>query len=60
MYDDSGVGKELSVIRVLSINNQEFQVGFKVKVADSYNTLRIGCFDDNMDQMGYGIELMNE
>ena len=46
-------------MKVLTINNQDFFIGFEVGVGSLWNTLGIGCFEHNMNQMGYGISLAN-
>ena len=51
------IGVDFAVFKVLNINNQDFMIGFKVSSNIGYKALSIGCFDNNIQLTGYGIEL---
>ena len=51
--------KEFLVLKILTINKLDFQIGFKLEVDFYANIFSIGCFDHCRDQIGYGIHLKN-
>ena len=44
------------VIKVLTIANQQFQIGFKLTVFGTRDLLYVGCFDLDNNLTGYGLE----
>ena len=59
MITSDSFRQDFLVLKILSINKQDFQIGFKVGVHSYENDFRIGCFDQGMNQIGYGIHVLN-